>query len=115
MMSGSVAEVFRLPPIPQSANVIDALEQAFEKLASDTQYQAGVRVSVPGVECLYGLRVPMLREMAGQIVGVYSFSQNINGQGRRHCRAIVLSEYLNKTRTRRGKIPAMGAVPKGNP
>jgi hypothetical protein len=37
----------------------------------------------------------------------YSISQNINGQGRRHCRAIVLSEYLNKTRTRRGKIPAM--------
>jgi hypothetical protein len=41
----------------------------------------------------------------------------MNGQGRRHCRAIVLSEYLNKTRTRRGKIPAMGDalkdIPKG--
>ncbi len=42
---------------------------------------------------------------------IYSISKNIpqlaegiNGQGRRHCRAIFLSEYLNKTGTRRGKI-----------
>jgi hypothetical protein len=43
----------------------------------------------------------------------YSISQKINGHGRRPCRAIVLSEYLYKTCTRRGKIPAMGDVPKG--
>lgn len=71
-MNSSVGEVLQLPLSPQSSNVIDTLEQAFEELANDIQYQAGVRVSVPGVGRLYGLRVPMLREMAGKIVRAYS-------------------------------------------
>jgi hypothetical protein len=50
-----------------------------------------------------------------QLAEVPKLTEGMNGQGRRHCRAIVLSEYLNKTRTRRGKIPAMGDVLKGHP
>jgi hypothetical protein len=45
-----------------------------------------------------------------QLAEVPQLTEGMNGQGRRHCRAIVLIEYLNKTRTRRGKIPAMGDV-----
>jgi hypothetical protein len=50
-----------------------------------------------------------------QLAEVPKLAYGMNGQGRRHCRTIVLNEYLNKTRTRRGKIPAMGDVPKGHP
>ena len=59
-----------LPPDPVPEKVVDILEGAFANHVGE-EYLAGMKTAVPGVGKLYGVKVPFLRRMSGEIVRAY--------------------------------------------
>lgn len=59
-----------LPPDPVPEKVADILEGAFVNHVGE-EYLAGMKMAVPGAGKLYGVKVPILRKMANEIVNVY--------------------------------------------
>jgi len=60
-----------LPSTPEPSSVLGVITRALERLGGDPEYLAGMRMVAPGVGELYGVKVPVLRKMAGKIVGAY--------------------------------------------
>jgi hypothetical protein len=51
--------------------VLDHVTQAFKRLGGDRKYLAGVQMVAPGVGELYGVRVPVLRDLARRVLRSY--------------------------------------------
>ncbi len=68
MGEGYVGE---LPQDPDPAHVVDALTEAFRRHGEQGDYLEGMRMAVPGVGELYGVRVPTLRAIAWEVVRAY--------------------------------------------
>jgi 3-methyladenine DNA glycosylase AlkD len=47
------------------------LEEAFIRLAGDPEYLSGMKMVVPGVGSIYGVKVPLLRELSKVILRCY--------------------------------------------
>ena len=60
-----------LPSDPEPGPVLGAITRALERLGGDPEYLAGMQMAVPDVGELYGVKVPVLRKIAGKIVGTY--------------------------------------------
>ena len=60
-----------LPSTPEPGSVLGVITRALERLGGDLDYLAGLRMVAPGVGELYGVKVPVLRKMSGEIVGAY--------------------------------------------
>jgi 3-methyladenine DNA glycosylase AlkD len=60
-----------LPPEPVPEMVVDILEGAFKRHVGGEEYLAGMKMAVPGADKLYGVKVPLLRKMADEVVGAY--------------------------------------------
>jgi 3-methyladenine DNA glycosylase AlkD len=60
----------KLPPTPVPEKVADILEGAFANHVGE-EYLAGMRMAVPGTGKVYGVKVPLLRKMANEVVNVY--------------------------------------------
>ena len=60
-----------LPSTPEPGSVLGVITRALERLGGDPEYLAGMRMVAPGVGELYGVKVPVLRKLAGKIVGAY--------------------------------------------
>jgi 3-methyladenine DNA glycosylase AlkD len=54
--------------VPGALNI---LEEAFQRHAKDPEYLQGMRMAVPGAGELYGVRVPILRQMAKAVARTY--------------------------------------------
>lgn len=65
------AQLTQFPDEPDPARFLAALHQTFEALGESGAYQAGMRRSVPGVEQLYAVRVPQLRQLARELLVKY--------------------------------------------
>jgi 3-methyladenine DNA glycosylase AlkD len=61
----------KLPAEPDSAVVVSELKDFFARSGGDVDYQKGVQMAVPGAGTVYGVRVPDLRHISGQIVRRY--------------------------------------------
>jgi 3-methyladenine DNA glycosylase AlkD len=51
--------------------VVEVIERAFTRHADGEGYLAGMRMAVPGVGELYGVKVPVLRKMADVVIRAY--------------------------------------------
>jgi 3-methyladenine DNA glycosylase AlkD len=60
-----------IPPDPVPEQVVDILEGAFVNHVGGEEYLAGMKMVVPGAGKLYGVKVPFLRKMAGEVVSAY--------------------------------------------
>ena len=60
-----------LPINPNPEQVVAALTDAFQTRAEDDQYQSLISTAVPGISPTYGIRVPVLRGMAKEILRKY--------------------------------------------
>ena len=60
-----------LPSEPISAKVMEVIEGAFTRHADGEDYLAGMRMAVPGVGELYGVKVPVLRKMTDVVIREY--------------------------------------------
>lgn len=60
-----------LPSEPVAAKVVEVIEKAFKRHADGEDYLAGMRMAVPGVGELYGVKVPVLRKMADVVIRAY--------------------------------------------
>jgi len=60
-----------IPPDPAPEKVVDILEGAFVRHVGSEEYLAGMRMAVPGAGKLYGVKVPLLRKMADDVVSAY--------------------------------------------
>lgn len=60
-----------LPPDPVPEKVADILEGAFVNHVGSEEYLAGMKMAVPSVGKLYGVKVPFLRKMANEVVSAY--------------------------------------------
>ncbi len=60
-----------LPPDPVPEKVVDILEGAFLNHVGSEDYLAGMVMTVPGAGELYGVKVPVLRKMADEVVSAY--------------------------------------------
>ena len=60
-----------LPSDPEPGPVLGAITRALERLGGDPEYLAGMRMAVPDAGELYGVKVPVLRKIAGEVVGAY--------------------------------------------
>jgi 3-methyladenine DNA glycosylase AlkD len=69
--------VKELPPDPTPEQVVDRLEQAFVDHVGDEAYLAGMKVVVPGVGRLYGVKVPVLRKIAQGVMRAYKANQDL--------------------------------------
>jgi 3-methyladenine DNA glycosylase AlkD len=69
----TVAEAYvdGLPPDHDPARVVQALTEAFRRQGDGGDYLNGMRMAVPGVGELYGVRVPLLRAIAREVVRAY--------------------------------------------
>ncbi|HEY69806.1 MAG TPA: DNA alkylation repair protein [Anaerolineae bacterium] len=64
-----------LPAVPNPAEVLTVVERAFETFADRGDYGKMIRVVVPGVEKVYGVRVPVLRKLGKGIRAAYKQDQ----------------------------------------
>jgi 3-methyladenine DNA glycosylase AlkD len=60
-----------LPPDHIPGKVVDVLEEAFVRQVGSKEYIAGMKTAVPGAGKLYGVKVPVLRKMADEVVRAY--------------------------------------------
>jgi len=60
-----------LPSDPEPGPVLGVVTRALERLGGDPEYLAGMRMAVPDAGELYGVKMPVLRKIAGKIVGAY--------------------------------------------
>jgi 3-methyladenine DNA glycosylase AlkD len=56
-----------LPGTPNASEVIRALEKAFLRLGGEPAYLTGMKMVVPGAGVLYGVKVPVLRNLSKEI------------------------------------------------
>jgi len=63
--------ILHLPTDPNPEQVVAALTDAFQTRAEDDQYQSLISTAVPGISPTYGIRVPVLRGMAKEILHIY--------------------------------------------
>jgi 3-methyladenine DNA glycosylase AlkD len=95
-----------LPDNPDPELVVDALTGAFKRFGDDEAYQEGIMMAVPGVQAPYGVRVPVLRDLAGQVFAKYpkqddaliKISEALWTVGRREHRMVALF-LLGRIRT----------------
>ncbi len=95
-----------LPENPDPALVVDALTEAFERYCGDEAYREGITMAVPGIQAPYGVRVPVLRDLAGQVYTKYrkqdteliAISKATWAVGRREHRMVALF-LLGRIRT----------------
>jgi 3-methyladenine DNA glycosylase AlkD len=95
-----------LPDNPDPESVVKALTDAFERFGDDEAYREGITVAVPGAEAPYGVRVPVLRDLAGQVYAKYpkqdmeliEISEAMWTVGRREHRMVALF-LLGRIRT----------------
>ena len=64
-----------LPLEPDAAKVVDLITKAFERLADRGAYYDAMQTVIPGVGAIYGVRVPLLRELAKGVRGAYRQDQ----------------------------------------
>ena len=60
-----------LPSDTEPGPVLRVITRALKHLGGDPEYLAGMRMAVPDAGELYGVKVPLLRKMAGEVVGAY--------------------------------------------
>jgi 3-methyladenine DNA glycosylase AlkD len=60
-----------VPPSASPDEVIQRITAALEGLAVDRNYREGVSRAVPGARPLYGVRVPQLRQLVGQVLQTF--------------------------------------------
>jgi 3-methyladenine DNA glycosylase AlkD len=82
------AYVGGLPQDPDPACVVDALTEAFRRHGEQGDYLEGMRMAVPGVGELYGVRVPKLRAIAREVVRTYRGARD-------SLRAIALASWAH--------------------
>jgi 3-methyladenine DNA glycosylase AlkD len=65
-----------LPSEPVAEEVLEIIEGAFVRQAGGEDYLAGMQMAVPGVGKLYGVKVPVLRKMADEVLRAYKRDGN---------------------------------------
>jgi 3-methyladenine DNA glycosylase AlkD len=65
-----------LPTEPVAEEVLEIIERAFMQQACGDDYLAGIQMAVPGVGMVYGVKVPVLRKMADEVVRAYKKDSN---------------------------------------
>ena len=60
-----------LPSDSEPGPVLEAITHAMKRLGGDPEYLAGMRMAVPDAGELYGVKVPVLRKIAGEVVSAY--------------------------------------------
>ncbi len=70
-MSESGKAALNLPTNPVPEQVVAALTDAFQMETGDAKYQPLISTAVPGISPTYGIRVPVLRGMAKEILRMY--------------------------------------------
>lgn len=61
----------KLPTIPKLVEVMKVVEAAFITLSEGQDYRDGMRMVAPGVDKLYGVKVPQLRKLSKGILKKY--------------------------------------------
>lgn len=100
-MSKPNKSALELPSDPLPQQVIAVLTEAFNEQTEDTEYQSLISTAVPGISPTYGIRVPMLRGMAKEILLKYKdqtitldeIAQESWGIGTREHKLIALFIY----------------------
>ena len=64
-----------MPVEPSAVKVLDLMTKAFGKLADRGEYYQAMQKVVPGVGSFYGVRVPLLRELAKGVQAAYKQDQ----------------------------------------
>ena len=70
-MSESQESALQLPIDPIPEQVVAALTDAFQTQTGDAKYQSLISTAVPGISPTYGIRVPVLRGMAKEVLRRY--------------------------------------------
>ena len=70
-MSKSDSLTLVLPDEPNPVQVISALTESFEAQIQDSDYESLITTAVPGISPSYGIRVPVLRGIAKDILRQY--------------------------------------------
>jgi 3-methyladenine DNA glycosylase AlkD len=60
-----------LPPTLDPDMIVQTLEEIFMGLGGDPDYLFGMRMTVPGVKKLYGVKVPLLRKLSREVIRAY--------------------------------------------
>jgi 3-methyladenine DNA glycosylase AlkD len=60
-----------LPSIPDPDKIIQVLEESFVDLGGAPDYLSGMRMTVPGIGKLYGVKVPLLRKLSREVIQTY--------------------------------------------
>ena len=61
----------KFPEKPEVQSLLRIFQDTFEALSHDEDYQQGMRMAVPGVGEMYGVRVPLLRDFARRLLQTY--------------------------------------------
>ncbi|NIS79067.1 MAG: hypothetical protein GTO14_02325 [Anaerolineales bacterium] len=80
-----------LPEDFEARLVLDHLTRAFERLGDDPQYLTGMQMVAPGVGELYGVKVPVLRDLARGVLRMY-------GKESDHLRSLALESWERGSR-----------------
>ncbi len=59
------------PEAPDATEIIRILEDTFISLGGESDYLAGMKMTVPGVGVLYGVKVPLLRKLSKEVLRTY--------------------------------------------
>jgi len=73
--------------------VVRFITQTLESLAGDDAYRQGVTRFVPGARAVYGVRVPQLRDLAGQIRKVYRSQPELTVEIAKECWQVDSREH----------------------
>ena len=81
------------PALTKPGEVVRFITQTLESLAGDDAYRQGVTRFVPGAGVVYGVRVPRLRELAGQIRKVYRSQPELVVEIAKQCWQVASREH----------------------
>ena len=66
-----------LPANPDPDMIVQTLEEVFMDLGGDPDYLSGMRMTVPGVQKLYGVKVPLLRKLSREMIQAYEHEKAV--------------------------------------